>query len=616
MGKHLNNVSETITKELSLSVRNKCIVFVGAGISYNSGVPTVDILVDELLKLLSLSKRDKQFFLNKKYPFEGIMEIIKSVVSIDRFLEIFNVTEISTNHQLIAKIVKAGYIKIICTTNFDTLIEQALKNENVLFKKVSTLNQLRSIKLSSHKGVILFKLHGCIENKRELSITIKNVANRYNIFGIQNILRQLFFIKSHKNILFLGYSFSDYFDINPEIQRFYASDKKIVIVNHSKNINVGKTAPISSMSLFKNYKNGIIANQNTDLFLKFIEEKMLYEKPLLTANNKYKWIQCLNIWAKQDLCKSQLNCKILCGKLMSKIGHYDYSLKYYKAAQKMNILKNEKYNSAIINADLGRIYLVKGDYNKSRYYLNLARNYFLRVNNLSNYGKSLGDIGSAYRNQGKYNIALKFQKQALDIAEKIKDKIEIQNCLISMGNIYLSLNEYSTVKYYYKKAINLVKKTGDKTNEIILLNSLASVYIKTRKFSLAKSYLKQALNLVKKINNSRIHSGIMGSYGALYKSMGKFSHSLKSCNKALALCTDPNIKAKILKNMGETYFEIGEHENAEKYLLEAKMLFKQIDLRDKYILKDLNTILKNNKKAYYSLHLSTLNVPLDKSLRK
>lgn len=104
----LNKLFNYIAK--SISGKNISI-FCGAGISFNSGLPLATDLVKNILAALDIKEADASIILNSNIPFEFFIETIRNEVSVDEILEIFSNGEPNTNHELIAELVKAGFIK-------------------------------------------------------------------------------------------------------------------------------------------------------------------------------------------------------------------------------------------------------------------------------------------------------------------------------------------------------------------------------------------------------------------------------------------------------------------------------------------------------------------------
>lgn len=119
--------------------------------------------------------------LNSSLPFESFIETIKEETDIDDILEIFKYGKPNTNHLLIAQLAVSGYVSTILTTNFDTLIEDALIEKNLVnnrhFKVFSNEEEFGEIDWNI-KRINVIKIHGCITDKEMMAITMELVANQ------------------------------------------------------------------------------------------------------------------------------------------------------------------------------------------------------------------------------------------------------------------------------------------------------------------------------------------------------------------------------------------------------------------------------------------------------
>jgi hypothetical protein len=106
-------------------------ILCGAGISRHSGLPVVDQLVPFVLETLDVPEDSRRTIATSGLPFEAFVETVREVCDIDLLLDIFSLGEPNTNHVLLAKLVKQGFLKTLCTTNFDTLIEKAFEAEGL-----------------------------------------------------------------------------------------------------------------------------------------------------------------------------------------------------------------------------------------------------------------------------------------------------------------------------------------------------------------------------------------------------------------------------------------------------------------------------------------------------
>ena len=72
-------------------------------------------------------------------------------------------------HRVIARLVRKGYIRVIVTTNFDRLLENALREEGVEPTVVASVDALRGAEPLTHTACYLFKLHGDYKDARILN---------------------------------------------------------------------------------------------------------------------------------------------------------------------------------------------------------------------------------------------------------------------------------------------------------------------------------------------------------------------------------------------------------------------------------------------------------------
>lgn len=225
--------------EISKSIKEKEVgIFCGAGISKNSGLPLANEIKQYILKKLPIDEKDIQEIISSNLPFEVFIEIISENTDISRILKIFEIGEPNTNHILIAKLAKNGYLKTIFTTNFDLLIEKALEKEGLEKNKDFVVycdeEQFSGIDFESipDKLIRIFKIHGSVDNRESIRTTTKAIASMALSDRRMNVIRYLFSTGNHKKVLALGYSCSDEFDITPQIQSIKENRKEIIFVEH------------------------------------------------------------------------------------------------------------------------------------------------------------------------------------------------------------------------------------------------------------------------------------------------------------------------------------------------------------------------------------------------
>lgn len=92
-------------------------------------------------------------------------------------------------HRAIASLVGQGYIKVILTTNFDRLIEQALTEAGIIFQVISSPDGVDGSLPLAHATCTVIKLHGDYQD-----IRIKNTKDELNVYDskIDSLLDRVF----------------------------------------------------------------------------------------------------------------------------------------------------------------------------------------------------------------------------------------------------------------------------------------------------------------------------------------------------------------------------------------------------------------------------------------
>lgn len=196
-------------------IRNKKVsFFTGAGISKNSGLPLAkefeSYLLQRLCNQLKLTKTYGRYSQSLNLPFELFVDVLSytSKNFFDSFLDIFRLGKPNANHYLISKLMKESYVSEVLTTNFDTLLEEALRIDNVDFSYLFNEKQFRELDYNKLVSPVIFKIHGSVNHPNSVRSTLRVVASKVLLQSRTEIF-SYFFDKLDKDIVFLGYSCSD-----------------------------------------------------------------------------------------------------------------------------------------------------------------------------------------------------------------------------------------------------------------------------------------------------------------------------------------------------------------------------------------------------------------------
>lgn len=176
--------------------KGNCALFIGAGVSIQAGLPTWYEVVKRLSKELGI-KNDHDFLEITQY-YQNEFGRNKLVNTINNLISLR--AKPSKNHLSIAELP----FKVIFTTNYDALIEQALSSKG---KNYSVIVSDEGAAYWSEDKVQVLKIHGSITEPSSLVITTDDY---FDFFRKHPLITNI--LKLHittKTILFMGYSLRD-----------------------------------------------------------------------------------------------------------------------------------------------------------------------------------------------------------------------------------------------------------------------------------------------------------------------------------------------------------------------------------------------------------------------
>jgi len=162
------------------SNRGAYALLLGSGISRASGIPTGwEIVLDLIRKVATLEgancEPDPVEWFKQKYgrdpEYSNLLDAIaKSPTERQQLLRAYfeptneereqGLKSPSAAHNAIAQLVATGFVRVIITTNFDRLLEQALEEVGVAPAVLSTTDQVLGALPLAHSKAVIIKVHG------------------------------------------------------------------------------------------------------------------------------------------------------------------------------------------------------------------------------------------------------------------------------------------------------------------------------------------------------------------------------------------------------------------------------------------------------------------------
>ena len=620
--KEIKDVTEIISNIIKGIDAGQTVIFCGAGISKDSGLPIVkefipyfllklcfsdndiEIIINELEKIIDPEERFNELIkiisekmrvsqkiiltIINNLPFEDFLQSIQENSIIDELLNIYNQGEPNTNHILLAKLIKTGKVRTIITTNFDRLIEKALgmepnawiagKDYDVLYKEEDFKNIINCF----DDRIRIIKIHGSVDDKETMAITLKQVASQILSEARNIIIKEIFSKGKHANVLVLGYSSSDMFDLSPQIQAIENNYKKVYYVQHSEKSKVEPIQEQIDKNPFRKFEVSQRLYYNTGEFVEKIW-KSIFDKneSYELKTSQTNWKKKIDEWYKQFSLEYKCIVKhSILGHIFIDISEFSTAIEHYE--QSLNFTKEfgDKKNEGAVLNNIGNVYAKLGEHYKAIEYYKQALEIAKEIGNKQSKGNWLGNLGAAYCDIGENNKAIEYYEQALEIAKEIGDKQGESTILGHYGTIYEKLGEYNKALEYSNQSLLITKVIGDKKGEGICLGVIGNTYESLGDYYNAMVYYEQALDIAKKIGNKRGEGVWYGSLGIIYsKEIRGIEKAIDYYKKALKIAKeigDKENEEAWLGNLGVAYFNIGEYKNALEYYEQAVKIAKEI----------------------------------------
>lgn len=200
------------------SLKNGCAsVFLGSGLSRKSGYTGWAELLRKYAKKIGLNIKKEQSDLISlaQYYVNSQQDSIELKKYICKVFAKSDDKKININHLLLSSLPLQSY----WTTNYDTLVEQALEYRDLKYNKIVEDKDLR--KNENTHPIWLYKMHGDVGKYNSIVITKQDYENYYDKYEM--LLAKLKSEICTKTFLFLGYSISD-----PNIMHILADRKSVV----------------------------------------------------------------------------------------------------------------------------------------------------------------------------------------------------------------------------------------------------------------------------------------------------------------------------------------------------------------------------------------------------
>lgn len=214
----MSNLDSGMLKQIKHAIEtDSLIIFVGAGVSKNSGLPLWDDIVDVFKEELNLQEQDDtNVFKVPQYYYDTFGQN-RYFQRLEEIFKPFNNAEPNFAHDYIAKIKP----KHIITTNYDDLLEKRFSVSDMQYDVITEDSDIPY----SRSDHYLIKMHGELSRKNIVLKENDYLEYEDNFYMVSNLIKSL--IMNH-TVLFLGYSLNDptFNSIFSLIQKSFGNNSK------------------------------------------------------------------------------------------------------------------------------------------------------------------------------------------------------------------------------------------------------------------------------------------------------------------------------------------------------------------------------------------------------
>ncbi|MCR8562008.1 SIR2 family protein [Mucilaginibacter sp. BJC16-A38] len=474
----------------------KFIVFCGAGVSRRSGIPSVQPLLTDVLTKLGAYPEHIRLLFNTAFPFEAIMENLQERVNIIPLLKVFDLVNPNANHNFIAWLAKNNFLKIIITTNFDRNIEIALADqgltETVDFHIISELETFQPDDYPNK--ILVLKIHGTSGDINSILTTISRIASKKNLGIMGKFLENILTSIQFENILFMGYSFSDHFDIEPAILALPSCNKSVYHIAY-QNAALPEVIADDHAHLLRGRFLSIKALKcDFDILISALYNRL--KVPFYDCAEQKGWYTITSDWINASFNKAPFNHANVClGHLFLAAGFTAVARSYAEVCRNADE-STEKDKTLLMLTDevIGKSYLKDPNDRDAglaeKHYLE-ARKMACEIGDEFYFKTYTGDLGTCYNYQQDYpkaelhfNEALSYYEPLLADPEKRSLVMErYTRFTIYLAHSFTKRYDYVNATRIYENIIPICREEGFMSSYELGITGYGLANVVNRKWS-------------------------------------------------------------------------------------------------------------------------------------
>jgi tetratricopeptide (TPR) repeat protein len=603
----LSNTPDINQSALLFNEKRPYTFLVGAGISMDppSNVPSARMFVRELFNYYAPKNEIDTLSKLEALRYEFLVEKIQNLF--DEELTFLNyldwVTHPNANHLFLANMILR--YNFVITTNFDYLIELAVKSLLLgsEYKKIMSIITRDDYEKNIRFQYPVVKIHGskrdCITGRYTADSLITTISalgkdrEKGRTFAIEPFKRKLIdSITEGRDLIVMGYSGSDDFDISPMLNEL-TTVKRIIWIDHNsdpdieeyyqyKPLDTSKLKLISNISKLDNILLELASKNTIELFkikvntIKFVKQKLakifhvslanLKENVPITQKSFKEFME------KYHFDKPESFKYRLAHEIYSDLGDIESAERTAITGLDLATEESNDINKLYFTNALGLLYLTRGDMDKSLEQFNETLELTQRLDMLNEKIGVLINIGEHYRKKGDLKNAFKYIFEAADLVSENTPNVLKYSIFNSLGVIYRANGDVPNSIKHLEMALEVSEKMGDLFRKSSVYNNLAGIYFYQGRLDPALKYASEALKIDELLGDLDDMASNLNTIGNIYRMAGHYTQAITYLERAYNIAgkiKKLKVKSLAANSIGGIYFTLGKLDSALKMYNEA-----------------------------------------------
>ncbi len=247
---------------------------------------------------------------------------------------------------------------------------------------------------------------------------------------------------------------------------------------------------------------------------------------------------------------------------------YEKAVGYYQQALSIDQQTGDRQAESQALRGLGDAYLGLNDYQKAIDHYQQALSINQQLDDVQGKALILQGLGNAYVGQRQYEQAINNYQQALELAQKLDDRAIEVEVLNNLGGTYSTVKQYQQAVDSYQQVVDIARASRNSTWEIGALLNLGDSHVKLSNYQPAADSYQRVLEMTILRREGEQAARVLGRLGLanVYAFQGKYQQAteqLDQVNNSWALGgTNSPLRAEILQRFGDVHLNLGQYQQA------------------------------------------------------